>query len=84
MESVRQRLVRVIAQEFRLDPLKITPEFVYVQLIERGSGDTDDFLTALEDEFFIIISEDELYRYPTIKSLVPHIRWSMRRPAPDD
>jgi acyl carrier protein len=72
--SVEERLKSVLAKELKIDPEKIKDDSSLADDLGVDSADMVDLLFAIEDEFSIEISDDEVEEYQNFKDIVQRIR----------
>lgn len=61
-EEIRQQVIAVIAEEFELDPAKLTPEATLYDDLGLDSLDAVDLVVALEKAFTIKLANEEAVR----------------------
>jgi acyl carrier protein len=61
-EEIRQQVIAVIAEEFELDPAKLTPEATLYDDLGLDSLDAVDLVVALEKAFAIKLANEEAVR----------------------
>ncbi len=60
--QIRQQVIEVIAEEFELDPAKLTPEATLYDDLGLDSLDAVDLVVALEKAFSIKLANEEAVR----------------------
>lgn len=61
-EQIRQQVIEVVAEEFELDPAKLTPEATLYDDLGLDSLDAVDLVVALEKAFTIKLANEEAVR----------------------
>jgi len=61
-EQTRQQVIAVVAEEFELDPAKLTPEATLYDDLGLDSLDAVDLVVALERAFAIKLANEEAVR----------------------
>jgi acyl carrier protein len=61
-EQIRQQVIAVIAEEFELDPARLTPEATLYDDLGLDSLDAVDLVVALEKAFTIKLANEEAVR----------------------
>ncbi len=61
-EQIRQQVIQVVAEEFELDPAKLTPEATLYDDLGLDSLDAVDLVVALEKAFTIKLANEEAVR----------------------
>lgn len=61
-EQLRQQVIAVVAEEFELDPAKLTPEATLYDDLGLDSLDAVDLVVALEKAFTIKLANEEAVR----------------------
>lgn len=61
-EQIRQQVIAVVAEEFELDPAKLTPEATLYDDLGLDSLDAVDLVVALEKAFTIKLANEEAVR----------------------
>lgn len=61
-EQIRQQVIEVVAEEFELDPAKLTPEATLYDELGLDSLDAVDLVVALEKAFSIKLANEEAVR----------------------
>ncbi len=74
MNSVEERLKRILAKELKIDPSQIKDDSSLADDLGVDSADMVDLLFAIEDEFDIEISDDEVEEYQIFTDIVSRIR----------
>jgi len=60
--QIRQQVIEVVAEEFELDPTKLTPEATLYDDLGLDSLDAVDLVVALEKAFAIKLTNEEAVR----------------------
>ncbi|NTV13271.1 MAG: acyl carrier protein [Desulfobulbaceae bacterium] len=60
--QIRQQVIEVVAEEFELDPAKLTPEATLYDDLGLDSLDAVDLVVALEKAFSIKLANEEAVR----------------------
>lgn len=61
-EQIRQQVIAVVAEEFELDPARLTPEATLYDDLGLDSLDAVDLVVALEKAFTIKLANEEAVR----------------------
>ncbi len=72
--TVEERLKKVLAKELKVDPDKIKDNSSLADDLGVDSADMVDLLFAIEDEFDIEISDDEVEEYQKFNDIVDRIK----------
>ena len=73
-KTVEERLKNVIVKELKVDPDKIKGDSSLADDLGVDSADMVDLLFAIEDEFDIEISDDEVEEYQKFNDIVERIK----------
>jgi len=74
MNSVEERLKKVLVKELKIEPAQIKDESSLADDLGVDSADMVDLLFAIEDEFNIEISDDEVEEYQKFNDIVERIK----------
>lgn len=72
-EEIFAKLKAMIAENFEIDPDKITPETSFKDDLDADSIDIVEFILALEDEFKEEIPDEEAEKLMTVQQAVDYI-----------
>lgn len=72
--TVEERLKKVLVKELKIDPGQIRNESSLADDLGVDSADMVDLLFAIEDEFDIEISDDEVEEYQKFNDIVARIK----------
>ena len=82
MEDLRERVSRVIADQFHVGPERITESATIDDDLAATSLDRVEVVMALEDEFAINIYDDEAAQLRTVGDVLACVATSLRRRPP--
>jgi acyl carrier protein len=74
LNSVEARLRKVLAKELKVDPEQIKDDSSLADDLGVDSADMVDLLFAIEDEFSIEISDDEVEDYQDFGEIAKRIK----------
>jgi acyl carrier protein len=74
LNSVEERLKKVLAKELKIDTSQIKNDSSLADDLGVDSADMVDLLFAIEDEFDIEISDDEVEEYQIFNDIVSRIK----------
>ncbi len=81
MKELRNRVSRVIAEQFHVPDERITEAATLDEDLGATSIDRVEVVMSLEDEFKIVISDDEALRLHTVADVVACVAASVQRGA---
>lgn len=74
LETTLQRVLRVVAQNYGVEPQEVTPEKRLAQDFPHpDSLDVVEFVMALEDEFDIEIPDEDAEQLETVQHAVDYV-----------
>jgi acyl carrier protein len=79
MEDLRERVSRVIADQFHVGPERITESATIDDDLAATSLDRVEVVMALEDEFAINIHDDEAAELRTVGDVFARVAANLRR-----
>jgi acyl carrier protein len=82
METVRQRLNRIVADQFQVDPERITDSASIDGDLRATSLDRVEVIMALEDEFAITIFDEDVCELRTVRDLLICVTAHLNRQLP--
>lgn len=72
MSNIQERVIKVIAEQLRLETSQIKLENAFVADLGADSLDTVELVMALEDEFDIEIPDDDAESITTVQAAVDY------------
>ncbi|MBA8956790.1 acyl carrier protein [Actinomadura namibiensis] len=70
MTTIEERVKRLVAEQFGLDPARVTAEASFVGDLGLGDLDVIEVVVSLEDEFGVHISDETAKRIRTVRHAV--------------
>ena len=74
MNSVEERLKKILVGELKVDPAQIQESSSLADDLGVDSADMVDLLFAIEDEFNVEISDDEVEEYQVFGDIVRRLK----------
>ncbi|MGE3852606.1 MAG: acyl carrier protein [Planctomycetota bacterium] len=72
-DDIRQRIVKIVAEQMGVAPEKVTPETSFINDLGADSLDTVELLMEFEDEFGISIPEEEAEKIQTVGDVLRYV-----------
>ena len=82
METVRQRLNRIVADQFQIDPERIIDTASIDDDLRATSLDRVEVIMALEDEFAVTIFDEDACELRTVGDLLDCVTANLHRQPP--
>lgn len=79
MDNVRERVSRVLARQFQVPDERVTEAATLDKDLGATSLDLVEVVMSLEDEFSIVISDDESSRLNTVGDILACVTAGVRR-----
>ncbi len=71
--SIQDKIVKIIAEKFDVDPVEIVPEASLIDDLGADSLDLVELVMTIEEEFDIEIPDDDTKNLVTVKDAVAYI-----------
>ncbi len=78
MASVKERVIKIIADQLGVEEEKIVPEASFVDDLGADSLDTVELVMALEEEFDAEIPDEEAEKITTVQQAIDYIEKSLK------
>jgi len=78
MSDVEERVKRVIAEQFGVDPDELREDMTFAEDLMAESIDIVELIAALEEEFGIEIPEEEARRNRTVGQAIEYVKKKLR------
>ena len=72
-DDIKQRVVKIVAEQMGVAPEKVTPETSFINDLGADSLDTVELLMEFEDEFGISIPEEEAEKIQTVGDVLRYV-----------
>jgi acyl carrier protein len=73
MASVKERVIKIVADQLGVEEEKIVPEASFVDDLGADSLDTVELVMALEEEFDAEIPDEEAEKITTVQETIDYI-----------
>ena len=73
METIEQRVKKIVAEQLGVNEADIKPESTFVDDLGADSLDTVELVMALEEEFECEIPDDEAEKITSVKQAIDYI-----------
>lgn len=84
-QSIEERVKELVAEQFAVDVAAITTASRFAEDLGGDSLDTVELMMAVEDEFVVVISDEDSAKLKTVLQLVDHVTAAMNNdPDGDD
>ncbi len=77
MQSVEEKVKKIVAEQLGVDEEEVTPEASFVEDLGADSLDTVELVMAFEEEFSIEIPDDDAEKIITVQNSVDYIKERM-------
>ena len=74
VSDLEARLQKIIANQLGVDEDKVQPSAAFVADLKADSLDLAELMMSLEDEFKVVISEDDAGKIKTVGDAIAYIR----------
>ena len=74
METIEQRVKKIVAEQLGVNEADIKPESTFVDDLGADSLDTVELVMALEEEFECEIPDEEAEKITTVQQAVDYIK----------
>ena len=71
--SIQDKIVKIIAEKFDIDPVEIVPEASLIDDLGADSLDLVELVMTIEEEFDMEIPDDDTKNLVTVKDAVAYI-----------
>ncbi len=78
-DTVRERVIKLIADRMDADPEQITDDTHFVNDLQSDSLDMAELVIDLEEEFDLSISDEEAQQIETVGQAIQHIEASQQQ-----
>jgi acyl carrier protein len=78
MASVKERVIKIIADQLGVEEEKIVPEASFVDDLGADSLDTVELVMALEEEFDAEIPDEEAEKITTVQQAIDYIEKGLK------
>ena len=72
--ELREKLVRIIAEEFDIDDTEITDDADFVRDLDADSLDLTEMAMALEDMFGVEIADRDIAQLTSLRTTMEYLR----------
>lgn len=79
MDGIDDRVIKLVTDQFGVDPEKVTPEANFLDDLGADSLDVVELVMAIEEEFGVEIPDDDAEK---IRTVAEAIRYIERAQAP--
>jgi acyl carrier protein len=73
MENLQETIFKTIVKHFKVSADKVTLDAKFIEDFGADSLDVVEFVLALEDEFEIVIPDNQAQNISTVKDVIGHI-----------
>lgn len=73
MASIKERVIKIVADQLGVEEEKIVPEASFVDDLGADSLDTVELVMALEEEFDAEIPDEEAEKITTVQETIDYI-----------
>ncbi|MBI5497774.1 MAG: acyl carrier protein [Deltaproteobacteria bacterium] len=81
-DEIGQRIKKILAEDFKVDPARVTPDATFRGDMAMDSLDVVDLVFFVQKEFQIKAKVEEYQDIKTFKRLVEHLHNKLQNPAP--
>ncbi len=74
VSDLEARLQKIIANQLGVDEEKVQPSAAFIADLKADSLDLAELMMSLEDEFKVVISEDDASKIKTVGDAIAYIR----------
>ncbi len=74
VSDLEARLQKIIANQLGVDEDKVQPSAAFIADLKADSLDLAELMMSLEDEFKVVISEDDAAKIKTVGDAIAYIR----------
>ncbi|KPJ67784.1 MAG: acyl carrier protein [Coxiella sp. DG_40] len=78
MTSIKERVIKIIADQLGVEEEKIVPEASFVDDLGADSLDTVELVMALEEEFDAEIPDEEAEKITTVQEAIDYIEKGLK------
>jgi len=71
--SIQDKIIKIIAEKFDVDPVEIVPEASLIDDLGADSLDLVELIMTIEEEFDMEIPDDDTKNMVTVKDAVAYI-----------
>ena len=79
METVEQRVKRIVAEQLGVNDVDIKPESTFVDDLGADSLDTVELVMALEEEFECEIPDEEAEKITSVQQAIDYINAHLKQ-----
>lgn len=81
MATVKERVIKIVADQLGIEEEKIVPEASFVDDLGADSLDTVELVMALEEEFNAEIPDEEAEKITTVQEAIDYIEKGLKEKA---
>ncbi|MEE4455154.1 acyl carrier protein [Novosphingobium resinovorum] len=79
MNDITERVIKIVVENMGVYPDKVTPEASFLKDLGGDSLDVVELVMALEDEFGITISDEDVEQITTVKDAILYVEGAKSR-----